>query len=415
MSGASSTAAPPVVYSQGFCEHPVQLLGTPYDTNTGEILGSKVHYVSCGNRRFSHCVACSERYGLDAWHVLQSGLKDADKPALFLTLTAPGMGVPRKAPQGELGDDGTYIMCPHHSRGKCSSACRWGFHKDDDKRIGSPIFPAKFDYERAVSWNNASSDLWADFMRRWRKLSKSSPAYLVVREFQARGLIHFHCLTRGTADQAIIKQAFRSARAYADGYEHRFGSRRDEIGLKIELLPAGAIEPRRKVSGYLTKYLCKSLAHELQSSGALATHYGRMRDEAVTMADRRRAPCTWAKSNEYRATYHKGARHRCDCPACGSARRYRSRAYEMMGFTGHVLSKSSAHGSKWGKTFGECRAERTSFNAKRDDTALAMEWAFVRSGWDRTKRDERKRNIAAEYRASKERAPPTSSVGVSSV
>ncbi len=386
---ALASAPLPHVYSQGMCEHPVQLLGIEYAKDTAEVTKEAVYYTSCGNRRHSHCVDCSQIYQRDAWHVIQSGLADLDKPAMFITLTAPGtMG--RKRKDGKKSEDGSdFISAKHHSLGECS--CKH-WHNEGDHRIGAPIKPDEFDYKRAVSWNNASSDLWADFMRRWRKLSKSQPAYLVCREHQNRGQIHFHCLTRGAFDPKHITEAREGARAYADGYVHKFGE-----NSSVAPLVAGDVNSRRKVSNYLCKYLCKSLATEPQGKGQLSRHYNRMRGEALRMTRERRPVCEWQQKNETP----------CTCSQCSQSRRYSRRAWEMLGYTGHVLTKSTAHGSKWGKTMGDCRAARAAFQAKTDkDTALAMEWFFLRAGFGHSAGDAVHARLAAENRIHAQRPPP---------
>ncbi len=381
LADAAASAPLPYVYAQGMCEHPLQLLGIQYDTETAEVKKETVYYTSCGNRRHSHCVECSQIYQRDAWHVIQSGLADVDKPALFLTLTAPGMGHPRKDGKG-------FVSAKHHSLGQC--ICKH-WHNEGDHHIGAPLDADRFDYHRAVSWNNASSELWADFMRRWRKLSKSQPAYLACREHHHRGLVHFHVLIRGSHNEKLIRTALEGARAHADGYEHRYGT-----NSAIELLPAGDVNSRRKVSNYLAKYLCKSLATEPQGKGQLSRHYSRMRGEALRMTRRRRPVCKWQRKNETR----------CNCSQCSQSRRYSRRAWEMLGFTGHVLTKSSAHGAKWGKTMGQCREERATYQAKNGTSPVAMEWYFIRSGYGDSAGDGIRRRMAAENREHAQRPPP---------
>jgi hypothetical protein len=379
---AAASAPLPHVYAQGMCEHPVQLMGIEYEKDTAAVTKESIYYTSCGNRRHSHCVDCSQIYQRDAWHVIQSGLADLDKPAMFITLTAPGMGRKRK--------DGTgFVSAKHHSLGQC--ICKH-WHNEGDHRIGAPVDPDRFDYERAVSWNNASSELWADFTRRWRKLSKSQPAYLAVREHHHRGLVHFHILVRGAYAEKHITEAIEGARAHADGYVHKLGG-----NSSVELLPAGDVNSRRKVSNYLSKYLCKSLATEPQGKGRLSRHYNRMRGEALQLSRLRRPVCKWQRGHDTP----------CTCSQCSQARRYSRRAWEMLGFTGHVLTKSTAHGSKWGKTMGQCRADRAAFQAKTEtESALAMEWFFLRAGYGNSAGDAVHARLAAENRIHAQRPPP---------
>jgi hypothetical protein len=382
------------------------MLGFDVNPETGKGEGEgKLFYMSCGNRRHSRCVSCSETYGRDAWQVINSGLADPHQAAMFITLTAPGMGYLLKAPYKvkKKTDAWPYVMAEHHIQGSCH--CKH-FHAAGDSRIGAPLRVSAFDYRRAVSWNNHSSELYADFMRRWRKLAKGTPAYLRCAEHSSRGLIHYHLVVRGYWNRQHILKALTEARAYAGvkadengrmkSYEycHKFGD-----NYEITLMPKGDVNSRRRVSNYLSKYLTKGISTEPQGKGKLADHYERLRVESLRMVREQRPPCRWQRYN-----YEQ----RCTCKPCVQARRYSRRAWERFGATGHVLTKSSAHGRKWGKTMGECRQQRADFQKKTDKkTALALEWAFVDSGYGNSAEDALQERRAKLYRELTQRPPPS--------
>ncbi|TDD06655.1 replication initiation protein [Saccharopolyspora terrae] len=191
----------------GGCTHPIRLSGhwAIQDTTTGTALASRSGHVTvpCGNRRESVCVACSDRYAADAFHLLRAGLTGdtkgipasvADKPRLFLTLTAPSFGPVhnRRAPHGK------------------AIPCRCGdYHHPDDPRIGQPLDPEAYDYTGHVLWQAHAGDLWHRFttyLKRYLAHAAGLPqrlfadharlSFAKVAEFQRRGVIHFHAVLR---------------------------------------------------------------------------------------------------------------------------------------------------------------------------------------------------------------------------
>lgn len=387
------------VYGQGFCEHPIALLGTGADATTGEVITEKVYYTSCGNRRHAKCAACSRVYQRDAWHVIQSGLATSDIPALFLTLTAPPMGKPKKNPKSGNGFDD--LWCPHHKVGACGCGKN---HPEGSSLIGSPRFPDVFDYRRAASWNASSSALFADFMRRWRKARKRAGCtepigYLRIGEHHRRSLLHHHLLVRQGHSEELIREALAGARVHADGYEHRYGE-----NCQIKLLTAGDVSQRRKLSNYLAKYLCKGISSENTAKGALLEHYTKMRRASVELSARRKPRCKWQLANPEQV---------CTCSPCRQARAHRNRAWEQLGHAGHVLSKSSAHGAKWGKTLGECREQRSAYNRSAKPSDILYKWEYVSQGYDNSAEGQLKETLSRIYREIQQRPPPVESGAVS--
>lgn len=172
---------------------------------TGQTLAQRSGPVlaPCGNRRATVCPACADRYAADAFHLVRAGLSGgktvpttvADKPRLFLTLTAPSFG-------------------PVHTRRTTATGkripCGCGaYHLPADTRLATPIDPAGYDYDGAVLWNAHAGELWHRFTVRLRRElaaiagvrvrefgEHARISYAKVAEYQRRGLIHFHAVIR---------------------------------------------------------------------------------------------------------------------------------------------------------------------------------------------------------------------------
>ncbi len=389
----------PISFGHSNCARPVQLLGTSYDTETGEVQSGadRIFYTACGDRRHARCPACSKQYQRDAWHVIQSGMSALDSPAMFITLTAPGMARPGKS-------------CLHHIAG----ACKCGHHHaPNDSRIGAPFDGDRFDYERAAKWNATSSKLWEDFMRRWRRARRNALraagvepdeatrqaalSYVRVNEHHQRGLLHMHVVVKGAHSQKLIRACIEDARATVDEVEYRFGSYVPKEAVK--LLPAGDVEARRKVANYFAKYLVKGLAHEPASNGARGRHIQRLRSDAHRLARGQRPTCAHSKKDPTGPA--------CPCPLCREERRFRRRSAEQLGHHGHVFSKSSAHGRKWGKTLGECREARHAYRSAQDEPGtVGIAWQYISQGYGKSAEEQRQQRLAALINDSGERPPP---------
>ncbi len=284
------------VTATGGCLQPVHLSGyrVVTDRATGRTLDHHTGtvYAPCGNRRESVCPACSDRYAADAFHLIRAGMTGgkaipetvADKPRLFITLTAPSFGAV-------------------HGRRTTSTGrripCRCGeYHHDADTRVGTAIDPDTYDYRGAVLWQGHTGDLWHRFTIRLRreiaraagiKVSDFSDharlSYAKVAEYQKRGLIHFHAVIRldgpdgahdpipAWADNTLMEHALRAAvettrvsrELLLDGEttEHVF-----TWGQQIDIRPirpahADQIEgddgeiSDRALAGYIAKYATK--------------------------------------------------------------------------------------------------------------------------------------------------------------
>jgi replication initiator protein RepSA len=87
---------------------------------------------------------------------------------------------------------------------------RVGPHREDDPRLGTPLCPDCFQYERQVLWNRFAPALWQRTViylpRTLARLAGTrvkdlraivrKPEFAKVSEFQLRGAIHFHAIFR---------------------------------------------------------------------------------------------------------------------------------------------------------------------------------------------------------------------------
>lgn len=389
---------PITLHGQGQCLQPVQHMMAAVEGATGEC-ESVILSTACGNRRHTVCPYCSGLYQRDAWQVLMSGMTDQSVPLTSVTLTAPNM-----AAKG-------YTSCPHYQA--TGSSSKHAAKVEGDQ--GAPVDPDRFDYARAASWNAASSLLWADFARRYRRYRYRSLraqkvtaqearrrarfAYVKVVEHQARGLAHHHVIIRGAHDPKLISRCVKEARAHLDGYTHRY-SPNATVGYKVQAIPAGDVEARRMWSSYFAKYLCKGIAsvtgHEAPE-GLRAAHYERLRAVAYKQATNRSPLCDLGIVLALNGNvWADGKPHHCDCSICIQARRYRRRAWEMMGHTGHVFSKSSGHGKRWGKTLTDCREARREWaRVNRETSPLLWVWeAFIGTGYGNSEEAQGYRAVA---------------------
>ena len=93
--------------SCGWCRHPIRLRGYAVSNANGRrsvfssaALPDGVVLKACGARSAVRCPACATVYRGDARHLIRAGLEGgkgvpesvAERPAIFLTLTAPGFG-----------------------------------------------------------------------------------------------------------------------------------------------------------------------------------------------------------------------------------------------------------------------------------------------------------------------------------
>lgn len=156
--------------SVGFCAHPIQLTGTD------EFGRDRVVWTRCNNRRAQICPSCSDLYARDTWQLVHAGTAGghhdipeavADRPQVFVTLTAPSYGPVHTT--SRAGDKrlrvcrdhhgtGRYRRCPHGKPLWCSTA-----HGEADIHVGQPICADCYDYIGHVLFTWHMPELWRRF------------------------------------------------------------------------------------------------------------------------------------------------------------------------------------------------------------------------------------------------------------
>lgn len=303
--------------SVGFCAHPIQLTGTD------EFGRDRVVWTRCNNRRAQVCPSCSDLYARDIWQLVHAGTAGghhdipeavADRPQVFVTLTAPSFGPVHTT--SRAGDKrlrvcrdhhGTvgYRRCPHGKPLWCSTT-----HGEDDIHVGQPICADCYDYIGHVLFTWNMPELWRRFtitlrrtLRRELRASGADPdavrvSFIKVVELQARLVPHIHALIRldpcndnddpEQADwespisaselAAIIQDATRTVAVTVTDSSSDTATRVIRFGTQVDTQPIenrhagtdslavqedsphGRALPGRRVARYLSKYVTKSLA-----------------------------------------------------------------------------------------------------------------------------------------------------------
>lgn len=363
------------VYATGGCAKPIKLTGygaliDPDGTLIYERSGQI--FTPCGNRRLAVCEACSTRYVADAFHLIRAGLSGghknipntvADRPRVFLTLTAPSFG-------------------PVHTRRTTRTghilACTCGErHHPDDTRIGAPLDPAGYDYVGLVLWQAHAGQLWHRFVIALRRAlaqrlgvpgrlfgEVARLSYAKVAEYQRRGLVHFHAALRidgpdgpadppppGLATAAVREAILEAAHTVSltvprpDGSEHiiRWGAQLDIR--EITATAAEQVEDQdgqiteARLAGYIAKYATKGTGKTEAADRPIRSDY-EIPHLGLTPHHRKIVETVWA---------------------LGGLLRYEElnlrKWAHMLGFRGHFLTKSRHYST----TFRAIRAEQHLF------------------------------------------------------
>nr|WP_307835360.1 replication initiator [Streptomyces adelaidensis] len=366
---------------------------THLHTATGEILD---HYdsgqlpagellVRCGNRRATRCPACSTVYRYDTYQLIAAGLRGgktvptsvAAHPRVFATLTAPGFGPVHNQP------DTGRCHCGHT-------------HPDNDRLLGAPLDPDRYDYTGAVLWNAHAPALWARFTTHLRReIAKATGltqralrhhatlSYAKVAEYQKRGQVHFHAVIRldgptgpastppAWATTQLLDHAVRAAatrtRIAHEGQPQpaghttgagetgqsnrpvfRFGRQIDVRAIRSTDFTGGGPVTERHVAAYIAKYATKgaetttgTLDHRLRLLAELATH-------DITDHARRMIHTAWRLATRPQHAHL----------------RLRQWAH-MLGFRGHFSTRTRHYST----TLAHLRAERTTWRTRQADAA----------------------------------------------
>lgn len=230
-------------------------------------------FVRCHSSRTDQCPSCASLYARDWRHILFSGIapdpysseeEQVEQAArlegclfLFLTLTAPAFGKVHRV--GKSKDALTPCSCGE-------------IHGWTDRDLaGVPLDPAHYEYGRQVTWNCASSALWAATRKR---LERRLPGmeYAMAREWQRRGALHNHVLLRIPAPShdlpvAMLAEAVRQVAREASTTQLRVSGSRvtvDQIRWGKESA-CDAIAPDADSTARTIGYLAKTVTYTLKS------------------------------------------------------------------------------------------------------------------------------------------------------
>ena len=374
------------VRAAGCCARPVRLTGRVFavDPASGDVIVAyssgrqpdRVLLKACGTRRATLCPACAAVYRGDAKALLRGGLA-IDKPdggtapVVFVTLTAPSYGPVHTHRDGNVCKPGRPGRCPHGNRVGCDVV-----HGPDDPQIGVALCPDCYDWDGAVIFNARAGELWRrTVIAATRTLATSSGIpvrrfierhrleYVKVVEFQTRGVVHVHALTRLDTTAAVhdnkgidgprVASALLTAAARVtapsplpDRPPLRWGVQADAADIPPER--------RRAAAAYLAKYAIKSV----DGAGLLDRRlsHGNLDTMGLPPQLARMAATAWTLGEQ---------------PAL-AALRLRLWAHTL-GYRGHWLTKSKG----WSTTFAELRARRQRWTLTRagiDPSTLEHRW-----------------------------------------
>ncbi|NGX07559.1 replication initiator [Mycobacteroides franklinii] len=376
--------------SVGFCAHPIQLVGTD------EYGRDRVVWTRCNNRRAQVCPSCSDLYARDTWQLVHAGTAGghhdipvavADRPQVFVTLTAPSYGPVHTT---ERADDKRHRVCRDHHRTGGYNRCQHGkplwcrsTHRDGDIHVGQPICADCYDYTGHVLFTWHLPELWRRFtitlrrrLRRELRASGADPdsvrvSFIKVVELQARLVPHIHALIRfdppgrdnsGGQDwhpplaaielATIIQQTARTVAVTVTDSSSDTATRVIRFGAQVDAQPianrqdvtkSDAVQydslPGRHVARYLAKYVTKSLADVGISARRIST-------EAVADLD----------VTDHVRTILTTISQLADSGLAGIGR-----WLHTLGYRGHITSKSR----RYSTTMTALRARRATWTRER--------------------------------------------------
>ncbi|MFW0789934.1 replication initiator [Gordonia sp. CPCC 205333] len=366
------------VRASGYCLQPIHLHRGHGLTTQDRLM------VRCGNRRAAVCTSCSRLYAADTWHLVHAGLCGGyhnipetitTHPQTFLTLTAPSYGK---------------VHPPEHRT-----------------HAGQPVQPDLYDYTGHVLFTWWAPDLWRRYTIRLRRLVATHlsdhglprntvrVSFLKVHENQTRLIPHYHAIIRldapTTPDQpptppppvinssqlaVLAAQAARDITLTVPDPTRAEGTRTLRLGTQTDVQPLDTTMPtntRRKIAGYLAKYVTKSVADTGITPKPISPHA--IGDPAITDT---LTPHAYALWHTIINLAHQAPEH------------YAAMATKLhtLGYRGHVTTKSR----RYSTTMGHLRAIRALWRAHHptgepdtDNTNLDTEadcrpWSFAASG-----------------------------------
>lgn len=274
-------------------------------------------WVRCGSRRKLRCEACAKLYHGDWSTIGRSGIVGAD-PArfafFFLTLTAPSFGAVHRVPKNA---DAAPKRC----------GCMAVHAVSDVTLRGVPLDSDAYDYDGQAAWNRDSGVLWSNTVRRLRDVMPTLE-FFMVREWQARGVLHVHALVRvawcdrPSAERVRVRAMSAQAASKVDGTVVGWG----QEGADCQPIRADGDAQRR------AWYIAKALNYTLKD----------------VAADAEGAPPVAVWEHQFRLG-EAAARMRCsrDCEGYGCP----GRAHKNYGARGHVVSASRPTRERAGWSF----------------------------------------------------------------
>ena len=327
----------------------------------------------------------------------------ADRPRLFVTLTAPSFGKVHLGP----ADNGALRQC-HPRRRKGATGCgHW--HLKGDKVIGTPLDPATYDYTSQVLFNAHAGLLWSRLTIATRRaLAKAAGlsyqdahaqvrvVFAKVAEFQARGCVHYHAVVRldgpdgpGSAPPAwATVEMLETAIRDAAGTVHlsspdtaTVAARTMAWGRQLDIQYLPTADPDLSDVA-IAKYVAKYATKAAEATGVTVTPLfcqscdgNGIRDsrDGETLLCRacsgtgRRPGITLAALSAHGRALVETCWHLGGIPAFAELR-LRRWAHQL-GYRGHVTTKSPTYST----TFAALRGERASFNIARHALSLGID------------------------------------------
>jgi hypothetical protein len=414
------------IRATGGCAYPIRMSGglVRIDAATGELLDAfhtdndPLGYlmIPCGNRRASVCPSCSQTYRGDTFQLIRAGLvggkgvsdEVAGHPAIFATVTAPSFGAVHTAHR-ETGRDGKPVRCrirrnaetcPHGKVLACPAR-----HEKDDRTVGQALCLDCYDYPGAVLFNANAGELWRRltiYLRRELAAAigesqkgfdrQAKVAFAKVAEYQARGVVHFHAIIRldgpdgpamsppswGSADllDACLRRAVRAIRVDVPDPANRDGTRTMAFGRQVDTQPiteaADASDggmTSRHVAAYVAKYVTKAA----ETTGTVDRRIKKSELELLQVPPHTERMIRTCFELDEQPAY---------------ADLLLGKWAHMLGYRGHVATKSRAYSTTYGELRGERRAHREAERRERqglpptDDRPVITEarWTFLRAG-----------------------------------
>lgn len=384
----------------GFCASPIHL------TQTSSI-GNRLLFARCKNRRFAVCPSCSDLYAGDTWHLVHAGLGGGNgipetishHPIVFVTLTAPSFGAvhasnKHSAVAKRCHPERKRLCCEHGNALSCGVVHRMG-----DETAGHPLCAHCYDYTGHALFTWHAPELWSRFARNLRRLVNrhlrdmgENPgavkvSFVKIVEMQQRCVPHYHAIIRldkiatstnkvpvppattMTAEtlSVLARQAANMTQLDVGGVGGeivtlRFGQQIDTQPLTTSNADTDGVELARKISGYLAKYVTKSV-----------TDFG--------LAPRRISPTAIDRlevDDHIRRLLHTIA-----VLAVFPERSDMLNWLHTLGYRGHVTTKSR----RYSVTMTELRAKRTAHNnqpvsveTEPSSESEGAEWEYAGAG-----------------------------------